>query len=93
MLDKVKLALRLSTDAFDSELEDLIVAAKADLGIAGVDTVIETDPLIARAVITFCKFNFGSPDDVEWQRLKKSYDEQKAQLGMNSNYTTFEQEV
>lgn len=92
MLDKVKLALRLSTDAFDSELEDLIVAAIADLGIAGVDTVSETDPLIARAVITYCKINFGSPDDVEWQRLKRSYDEQKAQLGMNSNYTTFAQE-
>ena len=32
MLTKVKLALRVTTDAFDSELNDLIDAAKLDLG-------------------------------------------------------------
>jgi len=89
MLDKVKLALRITTDAFDSELEDLIDAAYADLGIAGVTSTDTTDCLIIRAVITFCKVNFGAPDDTEWQRLKKSYDEQKSQLSMNSDYTTF----
>ena len=35
MLEKVKLALRITTPAFDSELSDLILAALADLGIAG----------------------------------------------------------
>lgn len=85
MLDKVKLALRISTDAFDSELTDLINAAYDDLGIAGVtNTELET-PLIIRAVITYCRCNFGQPD--EYDRLKASYDEQKAQLSMSSDYT------
>lgn len=87
MLDKVKLALRISTSAFDDELNDLIKAAYLDLGVAGVANVAESDNLIIRAVITYCKVNFGSPD--EYERLKVSYDEQKAQLSMNSNYTIF----
>ena len=85
MLEKVKLALRISTDAFDSELNDLISAAYDDLGIAGVVNVESETPLIIRAVTTYCRCNFGQPD--EYDRLKASYDEQKAQLSMSSDYT------
>lgn len=86
MLDKVRLALRITTDAFDSEIEDLIAAALADLGIAGVINFdAGNDPLLTRAVITYCKANFGSPD--EYDRLKAAYDEQKAQLQMATGYT------
>lgn len=88
MLDKVKLALRIKTSAFDEEIQDLIAAALADLGIAGVITELGDDPLITRAVITYCKANFGSPD--EYERLKASYDEQKAQLRSASGYTDWE---
>lgn len=65
MLEKVKLALRITTTAFDGEIEDLISAALADLGIAGVITEEQDDPLITRAVITFCKANFGEPDEYD----------------------------
>lgn len=87
MLDKVKLALRIKSQAFDSEIEDLIAAALADLGLAGVTAAqeLEADPLITRAVVTYCRVNFGEPDDYE--RMKKSYDEQKAQLSMATGYT------
>lgn len=85
MLDKVKLALRITTTAFDNELNDLIAAALADLGLAGVTTLKETDSLIIRAVTTYCRVHFGQPDDYE--RLKASYDEQKAQLMMATGYT------
>lgn len=87
MLDKVKLALRIKTTAFDDEINDLIAAALADLGIAGVvnGKDKEADPLIIRAVVTYCRANFGEPDDFE--RLKTSYDEQKAQLQMATGYT------
>lgn len=79
MLDKVKLALRIVTDSFDSELTDLINAACGDLGVVGVTaTSSTTDPLLTRAIITYCKMHFGEPD--EYDRLKASYDEQKAQL-------------
>lgn len=91
MLEKVKLALRITTNAFDTELTDLIEAAKIDLGIAGVVVPITTevalDLIIQRAIITYCKLNFGEPD--EYDRLKASYDEQKAQLSMATGYTTW----
>ena len=89
MLTEVKAALRISSNAFDVDLEQLINAALLDLGIAGVDgaNAIITDPLIRLAYITFCKLHDGEPDD--YDRLKKSYDEQKAQLSMSSGYTTW----
>lgn len=89
MLEKVKLALRIKSQAFDSEIEDLIAAALADLGLAGVTDAqeLEADPLITRAVVTYCRVNFGEPEDYE--RMKKSYDEQKAQLSMATGYTNW----
>lgn len=85
MLDKVKLALRISTNAFDSELTDLIQAAQQDLGIAGVVVPEELDAIVSKAIITYCKMSFGLPED--YDRLKRSYDEQKAQLSNASGYT------
>lgn len=87
MLTKVKLALRITTNAFDDELNDLIEAAKTDLGIAGVVVPAEIDAIVTRAIITYCKCHFGQPDD--YDRLKNSYDEQKAQLSMATGYTTW----
>ena len=85
MLDDVKKALRLTTTAYDSELGDLISAGLADLGVAGVTEDDTTDALIKTAVITYCKIHFGSPADFD--RLKRTYDEQKAQLSMATGYT------
>lgn len=91
MLDLVKKALRIMTDAFDDELNMLIEAACMDLGIAGVieDAAItnSNDALIQRAIITYCKMNFGLPED--YGRLKSSYDEQKAQLATSTGYTNW----
>lgn len=79
MLNKVKLALRVTTDSFDAEITDLINAACGDLGIVSVSAdSATTDPLLIRAIITYCRLHFGQPDD--YDRLKASYDEQKAQL-------------
>lgn len=97
MLAKVKLAKRIQTAVFDSELLDLIAAAMADIRHCGVtfdsstveangattDYVIN-DPLVSRAVVTYCVMNFGSPDD--YDRLKASYDEQKGQLRESTGY-------
>lgn len=89
MLEKVKMALRISTDAFDDELSDLIQAGQLDLGIAGV-VPAEIDELVTRAIITYCKCNFGIPEDAD--RLKRSYDEQKAQLSNATGYTIWREE-
>ena len=85
MIEKVKLALRITTDAFDDEINDLIIAALLDMGVAGVSNFDVEDPLVCRAVITYCKCHFGQPDD--YDRLKASYDEQKAQMSMATGYT------
>lgn len=84
-LGKVKTALRISTTAYDDELTDLMAAAQLDLGVAGVVIPEELDALVARAIITYCKVHFGLPDDAD--RLKRSYDEQKAQLVTCTGYT------
>ena len=87
MLDKVKMALRITTDAYNDELNDLIDAAQLDLGIAGVVLPSELDALCAKAVVTYCKMSFGLPED--YDRLKASYDEQKAQLITATGYTNW----
>ena len=87
MLEKVKMALRITTDAFDDELTVLINSAKLDLGIAGVVVPETLDAIVERAIITYCKVHFGEPDD--YDRLKASYDEQKAQLSMATGYTVW----
>lgn len=90
IIDDVRLALRISTLAFDPELNLLINAAKTDLGIAGVTLPAKLDDICKKAIITYCKLNFGEVDRVEmYSRLKESYDEQKAQLSMATGYTTW----
>ena len=88
-LAKIKLRLRITTDAFDTEITDLINSALADLGIAGVDgeNAVIGNALVLNAVSTYVKMMFGEPD--EYDRLKKSYDEQKAQLSMATGYTVW----
>jgi len=87
MIDDVKLALRITTDEFNDELDMLIQAAKVDLGIAGVIVPSSVDDICKLAIITFCKMHFGQTD--AYDRLKKSYDEQKAQLSMATGYTNW----
>ncbi len=85
ILQAVKMALRIVTEDFDNELNDLISAALIDMKLAGISNQDTDDPLVRRAVVTYCRLNFGEPDD--YDRLKRSYDEQKAQMGMATGYT------
>lgn len=87
ILDDVKMACRIKTDAYNAELTSLIEAAKTDLGIAGVVVPAELTDIVKCAIITFCKMRFGIPED--YDRLKASYDEQKAQLSNASGYTNW----
>lgn len=87
LLSLVKVALRIKTTAFDDELTSLIDAAVLDLGVAGVNPD-ELDDLVKRAICTFCKMSFGLPED--YDKLKMSYDEQKAQMSNATGYTSWE---
>lgn len=83
MLERVKLALRLKTSAFDDEITDIIAACVHDLSIAGVDasSVLPPEtvepaappapvpsPLIIRAVILYAKAEFGNNPDAQKYR-------------------------
>jgi hypothetical protein len=86
MLEKVKQALRIKNMAYDYEIADLIFAAKADLSLGGVNKIADDDILILRAVILYCKANFGSNPDSE--KYQKSYEMLKASLALAGDYNT-----
>ena len=91
LLDKVKAACRVASNAYDEELTDLIESGLADMGITDIKSAVLTDtdpdPLIRKAIITYCRMNFGYQDELAYERLKASYDEQKSQLLMSGSYT------
>jgi hypothetical protein len=92
MLENVKTALRLNGDTFDTEVNGLIAACLADLKLAGIDTKEqpprikrrETDPLIERAVILYCKAHFGYISGNE--RFISAYELQKHSLCLAGDY-------
>ena len=100
MFDKVKLALRLIGPAFDDEIEGLIAAAKADLRLTGIvlpedkkpfrrkDPPPKDDPLITRAIILYCKGNFGYIKDGE--KFIEAYNHLKCSLSLAGDYNAVE---
>ena len=87
MLDKVKLAMAITTNAYDAELSGLIDAAVLDLGIAGVDAAQNYDAIVQRAIITYCRMMFHSPADFD--NLRWAYESIKGQLAIASGYTNW----
>ena len=89
ILPRVKAALRVTEAEYDDEIKGLISAALLDLGIAGVEVPERIDPLVVRAVITYCRLHFLFMAGDEFERLKSAYDEQKAQLSTATGYTNW----
>lgn len=83
-LNKCKMALRVVTTAYDTEISEYIDAAALDLGIAGVD-YDSADALVTKAIMTYVRMSFGDP--ANYDKLKAAYDEQKAQLQTATGYT------
>jgi uncharacterized phage protein (predicted DNA packaging) len=91
MLEKIKLSLRIDGNILDEEIQDTIDAAIADLELSGIlgSKIVETDPLIIRAIKTFCKAEY-SIDNNEAQRYRESYNMLKIHLALSREYTTEE---
>jgi len=94
---KVKLTLRLRSEAFDAEVTGLIAAAKADLRLVGIvfeegaeatgdnsATAPPLDPLVERAIILYCKAHFGYIEGGE--RFLKAYDNLKCALSLAGGF-------
>lgn len=86
LLPLLKQSARVVTTSFDSlQLTHLINSAQMDLEVAGVIVPEANGTLVDQAIITYCLMNFGLPED--YDRLKRAYDEQKAQLVTATGYT------
>lgn len=88
LIDDIKATLRISNTAYNTEITDLIAAAKAELGICGLLTITETDPLIKRAIILYCKSNFGY-DNPDTEKLQQSYEMLRNHLSSSAEYAYF----
>ena len=89
ILNDIKTALRISNTAYDTEITDLISAARSDLMLAGIlpsKANNDTDPLSKRAITVYVKAHFGwnNPDA---EKLQQSYDMLKAHLALSQEYT------
>ncbi len=89
LIDDVKLALRITSSAFDSEISDLIAAARDDLKLSGVvkekADAEEPDALIKRAIIIYTKAHFGY-DNPEAERFQQAYNMLKTHLALSEEY-------
>jgi uncharacterized phage protein (predicted DNA packaging) len=88
MLNDVKLSLRVTSTAFDIEIQDLIDAARIDLiqsGVSSLKAKSDTDPLIKRAITLYCKAFFGY-DNPDADRLRDSYVMLKQHLSLAADY-------
>jgi hypothetical protein len=84
----IKAILRISNTAYDAEITDLILSAKADLGICGLLETSEIDPLIKRAITLYCKANFGF-DNSDSAKLQQSYEMLRNHLSLSTDYAYF----
>lgn len=84
LLDDIKLALRTNNV---TETQDLIDAAKADLELSGVLSIVDTDPLIKRAITVYCKANYGYDEKAE--KFQNSYNMLKSHLSLSLDYAYY----
>lgn len=90
LFDDVKFYLRIDLDdtSLDVEIQDLIDAVQAELIDVGVNPTLvgsATDPLIKKAITTFCKANFGYDTDIK-EAFASSYEKLKIYLMNSSTY-------
>lgn len=89
MLDDVKTALRLSGTDLDTEVTDLISAARQDLILSGVLTsiaTVDTNALVKRYIILYAKTHFGW-DNSEADRFQSACDTLKRHLTLSEDFT------
>lgn len=69
----VKCALRVTVGDFDSEIADLIAAAKRELESAGVRRIDEKDPLTLQSIKFYARANFEVGNPAERELYQKRF--------------------
>ena len=82
----VKMSLRISTGAFDTELAELIEACKLDLKMKGVQKIDERENLTRQAVKLYCRANFANGDTKERELYADRYEKLAAAMSLCSFY-------
>lgn len=91
VLTEVKMALRIKSSTFDAaEITPLINACLVDLELAGVKKLDITDDAIKRAIVLYCKANFGNIEDAE--RFDNNYQAFKKNLALSTLYNVVEED-
>lgn len=94
MLEKVKLALQITTNEFDSDIEENIAAARMELirsGVAVEKANSDDDALITKAIKTFCQKEYL--DDGMSERYEESWRYQLDNLRKSSGYMVKKDEI
>jgi len=94
LLTKAKEVLRLSSNVTDTEVTDLIKSAILDLRRLGVIVPQEVEPsytgdvdaLLERAILLYCKANYGYNSDSE--KFRSAYEHLASALSLCSDYNT-----
>ncbi|MCH5352955.1 MAG: DNA-packaging protein [Acutalibacter sp.] len=84
----MRLVMRLNPSILDTELINLVNAARADLVQGGVrkdKAEDESDPLIWKAVTTYIKAEFGL-DNEDSEKYSASFKKQKTALALADDY-------
>ena len=89
LLQKVKDALRITSEYLDGELMDIIDACAADLSIAGV--CVSARPIVIRAVILYAKAHFSFSAD--GKRFHEMYDSLKNVLRLSREFRAENRDV
>lgn len=88
ILTDTKAVLRISNTAYDTEITDLIAACKADLAMSGILVTDDTDTLAKRAIMTYCKANFGF-DNPDSDKLQQAYYMLKQHMALSADYAYY----
>lgn len=67
LLDDIKVALRVTSTATDTEIQQLIDACLSDMERVGIDSMLldekQLDPIARSAIMCFCKARYGFDND------------------------------
>ena len=86
LLERVKLALRISHNKLDEDIQADIDACLADLEVCGVVFAEASDALIVSAVKLYCRASY-TDDPVKSAEWLRRYEQQKACLMMAEGYS------
>lgn len=84
MLDLIKQDLRIKHARLDTDVQTNIDACKTDLGLAGVCVIDDEDPLVQKAVMLYCRWQFNFENAAE--RYQKAYEALKIALALAGDY-------